>query len=86
MSTQIQMRSYSDEEIKRFMNSKPMLLIGIVCSSIMVAGSLIELKVISERKPSNWLMVAAIQLIFFTGSLTLNCVRLRELKKATGHS
>lgn len=82
MNNRKQMRSYSDEEIKQFMNSKPITLIGLVCSSIMITASFIELYNFSTRKQSGWVMISALQLALFTVAFTVNVIRLQRLRKS----
>jgi len=83
MNNRKQMRSYSDEEIKQFMNSRPITIIGLVCSSIMITASFIELYNFSSRKQPGWVMISALQLLLFTVAFTVNIFRLQQLRKSS---
>ncbi len=82
MNNRKQMRSYSDEEIRQFMNSRPITLIGLACSTMLIAASFIELYNFSSRKQPGWVMITAVQLLFSSVGFTVNFIRLKQLKKS----
>ena len=64
------------------MNSRPITLIGLVCSAVMITASFIELYNFSRRQQSGWVMISAIQLVVFTVAFTVNVMRLQQLRKS----
>ena len=72
------MRSYSHNEIKRFMNSKPVVTINLLLSAILMLAGIAELKVFIYRKEASLFWLGITTILLFGSCFIINIIQLRK--------